>query len=539
MKKDILLTLIDETLLESLFGFCYARTNDSHEAEELCSEIVYAIVKAGNSDGEIDAPYPFIWRIARNVYADFSEKRQRNTGHLHPGDPEEVFSLLKAEEDQDAESSDLLRQVYRRIAFLTRAYREVMIAYYLCGIPISEIALNEHASENTIRQRLFSARNTIRNEVMQMNHETNKPIAIDKIDFVIWGTGMPKWGDPRDGFDRQFSKHIVWLCKEKPRTAREISEELNVPTVYVEEELEILRKGANGKYGLLRKNEQGKYMLNFILLDHKELNAAQQIYASRIPMICKTVLQYVKAHEQEYMSFPYRNKRIDMNLILWSQIHMIGHMFGDLVTERLTNTYFADVKKPDRPFSVYGYLDNGMYWGGGNDGTEAKKLCGYSEILMSNIYTSRIKRHFSCMHNISTDGKIQLAIRAIEGLSVHELSNEEKEQAAKAIAEGYLYLEGDMLYTKILVIDSDTDRCAPSYGLEAEFLAEADIAAKEMSEFLKTVLPPELIAEYRYANALAALPILDTLIDALIDEGMLTPPEDGIGAEGCWMITKK
>ena len=75
MKKHELLKHFDEDLMDKLFGFCYARTNDSYEAEELCSDIIFALVKASQSDGEISHLYPFIWRVARNVYADFSKCR--------------------------------------------------------------------------------------------------------------------------------------------------------------------------------------------------------------------------------------------------------------------------------------------------------------------------------------------------------------------------------------------------------------------------------------------------------------------------------
>ena len=80
-----------------------------------------------------------------------------------------------------------------------------------------------------------------------------RPVALDKMDYVIWGTGDPFWGDPRNVCTRMFSNHIVWLCRKKPMSASEIAEELNVPTVYVEEELQILRKGENEKYGFLRR----------------------------------------------------------------------------------------------------------------------------------------------------------------------------------------------------------------------------------------------------------------------------------------------
>ena len=58
MKKRQLLNLIDNELLEKLYGFCYARTTDSHEGQELCSEILFALVKSSNREGELEHPYP-------------------------------------------------------------------------------------------------------------------------------------------------------------------------------------------------------------------------------------------------------------------------------------------------------------------------------------------------------------------------------------------------------------------------------------------------------------------------------------------------
>ena len=128
MKKQDLLKYLDDNLLDKLFGFCYARTNDSYEAEELCSDIIYALVKTAQTDGEIESVYPFIWRVARNVYADFSNKRRKHTETVYEGDSEEILSRI-AEEDYLDDTAKLLTSVYRRIAFLTKAYREVMILF--------------------------------------------------------------------------------------------------------------------------------------------------------------------------------------------------------------------------------------------------------------------------------------------------------------------------------------------------------------------------------------------------------------------------
>ena len=541
MKKQELLNYFDDDLLDKLFGFCYARTNDSYEAEELCSDILYALVKAAQNDGEIQNVYSFIWRVARNVYADFSDKRRKKTDTTWTGDAEELFCTL-ADDDAPDDTRELLTRVYRRIAFLTKAYREVMISFYIDGLSTAQIAARQGIGEGTVRQRLFSARQKIKSEVEEMAETNNKPVALDNINYVIWGTGSPAWGDPRDGFCRQFSKHIIWLCRKKPMSAAEIAEELNVPTVYVEEELEILRKGENGKYGLLRRLDNGKYAINFVLLDKDVFEKANAIYTEQLPKICETISTYIEEHKAEYLAFPYLNKKADMNLILWQQVFNIADAFSYCVQCALEKNHFADVEKTDRPFSVFGYVDNGKYYGGGWDGVDAQNVCGFSNVHLDNIYITRIKKHFSCGLNVSKEPKIQLALRAIEGLDITSLSETEKEHAAKAIECGYLYRDGDMLYTKILVSSlSDRNRLFDiSNALQnGHFNADAEIVAEKVALLIKKSVPDYLLGEWRLANNLASMPILDAVVECLIEKGVLTPPKDGIGAEGCWMSVRK
>lgn len=541
MRKQDLLKFFDDDLLDKLFGFCYARTNDSYEAEELCSDIIYALVKAAHSPGEIENVYPFIWKVARNVYANFSNHRRKRAETIYEGDAEEIL-LKVAEEDTSDDTAERLTSVYHRIAFLTKAYRDVMIMFYIDGLSTAQIAEKLGIGEGTVRQRLFSARQKIKSEVEEMGETYHKPVALDKIDFVIWGNGSPAWGDPRNVCTRMFSKHIVWLCHKKPMSASEIAEELNVPTVYVEEELEILRRGENGEYGLLRRLDNGKYTLNFILLDKDVFEKANSIYTEELPKICDIISNYVEEHKEEYLAFPYLNKKVDMNLILWQQVFHISDAFSYCVECVLKKNHFADVEKTDRPFSVFGYVDNGKYYGGGWDGVDAQNVCGFSNVHLDNIYTTRIKKHFSCGLNVSKDPQIQLALRAIDGLDITLLSEKEKEHAAKAIECGYLYRDGDMLYTKILVNAlSDRDRLFDiSNALQnGYFDVDAEIVAAKVAELIKKSIPDYLLGEWRFANDLASLPISDAVVECLIEKGVLTPPENGIGAEGCWMCVEK
>lgn len=547
MKKNELLKIMDNELLDKLFGFCYARTRDSHEAEELCSDIVFALVKAAGRQGEIENPYPFIWRVARNVYADFSDKRRLRADMRYEGNPDDVLPFISdpkggnipEEEDEDRE---LLKLVYRRIAFLTRAYREVMIMFYLDGLSTAEIAFLLGTTEVNVRQRLFSARNKIRSEVETMTESNNKPVALDKIEYNIIGTGDPLLGDPRDGFWRQFSKQLLHLCHKKPSSAKEAAEELNVPTMYVEEELEILVRGADGKYGLLRRLDNGKYAVNFVLLNKKQINEAHTIYINRIPKISEIVVGFIEKKKDDYLAFPYLNKKKDLNLIIWQQIQAIAWAFECNVQRILREKYFGKEEIPKRPFTVYGHECNGKYYGCGNDGMGARNLCGYSLITFNNIYISRIKKHFGCGHNISTDVQLQLALRAIEGLEISSLSEDEKEQAAKAVECGYLYREGETLYTKILMSDwKDHEHFfdVSNELVHGYFEKEAEEIAEKIAVLTKKALPDYLMGEWEKVNKLAGLPVLDSIVEALIGNGVITPPENGIGAEGCWGVVKK
>ncbi|MBR2388648.1 MAG: sigma-70 family RNA polymerase sigma factor [Clostridia bacterium] len=546
MKKRDLLNFFDDDLLDKLFGFCYARTNDSYEAEELCSDIVYALVKAAHSDGEIENIYPFIWRVARNVYADFSNNRRKRAETICEGDSEKIL-LEFADEEYSDDTTELLTSVYRRMAFLTKTYREVMISFYIEGLSTKQIAKKQGISEVGVRQRLFSARQKIKSEVEEMAETYNKPVALDKINFVFWGTGSPAWGDPSTVCYRSLSCHIVWLCRKKPMSASEIAEELNVPTLYVEEELEILRKGKNGEYGLLRRMDNGKYAINIVLLDKEVFEKANEIYMEMLPKICDTIYEYIEKHKTEYLAYPYLNKTVNMNLILWQQICEISKAFSETVKRILKEKHFSDVAEVERPYSSFGYVDNGKYYGGGCDGEYAENVCGFSKVHLRNIYITRVKAHFRCGHNISRDPQIQLALRAIEGLDITTLSEKEKEHAAKAIECGYLYRDGDVLYTKILVnklTDNYTlmekDLFKISNGLrDGYFDTDAEIVAERVAKLIKKSLPDHLLAEWRFANILGNAPVLDAVVECLIEKGVLTPPEDGIGAEGCWMSVEK
>ena len=554
MKKQELLKIMDEKLMEKLFGFCYARTGDSQEARELCSDIVFELVNAASTEGDIENPYGFLWRIARNTYYDFANKKRRNSDMTYQGDPEEIFPLLADEDNEDDSEDDseaLLDAVYCQIAFLTKAYREVMVLFYLDGLSVAEIARRQNTSETAIRQRLFAARRKIQSEVEEMKGISPKPVILDPIEDCIYGMGNPAWGDPRDVCTKQFSRHLLWLCRKRSITPAEAAEQLHVPAVYVEEELEALRKGANGQYGLVRRIDNGKgangiramgrYAINFPLFDREEVRQLRSVYMEQVPAFYRIVTDYVEAQREEYLAFPYLNRDRDWNLILWQQVHMMPSVFARCVARILAERYFAHVEEAERPFSVYGYVEDGEDFGTGCDCVEAEDDI-YGRWYVENIYNKWIEGHFFCWYHLEDDQELRLALKALHGLALDSLSEAEREYAARALECGYLYREGGMLYTKILVCSQkDRERLFHvTEGLADGCLEKcAETVAEKLSGLIRRFLPGHLLGEWRLVNNLAYEPVvLNALLESLVEKGILIPPENGIGAEGCWMTVE-
>jgi len=76
-------------------------------------------------------------------------------------------------------------------------------------------------------------------------------------------------------------------------TAKELSDALCVPMIYIEEELAIQCDGKNG-YGALKKLDNGKYITNILIADSDEYYAARAIYEKHLPKLRNTESQYRK-----------------------------------------------------------------------------------------------------------------------------------------------------------------------------------------------------------------------------------------------------
>lgn len=263
----------------------------------------------------------------------------------------------------------------------------------------------------------------------------HKNYSLQPIGLRFFGTGKPIGNDPRIKAERLLSQNLVYLCRKEEKSTRELSDALGVPMPYIEEKLEIQLHGENGQYGLLQKTESGKYIANILIVDVPEYDEANRIYEKHLEEICAVLKKTVEASREKILSFPFLSRQDDPAFVLWSLISRLSWNLAGLVGDVLTSDSFAEVPVPEREFTTVAVAagPNEVWSAGfyGCDGISAKHLCGYAEVFASNMYSERIDAHFHCGHNISTDPLLTLTLRAIGGLDMAALIEEERETASR------------------------------------------------------------------------------------------------------------
>jgi len=538
--------LSNRSFLDSLYNFAYKRTNGSFEAEDLCSEIIVMVLAAARKNSEIYNPKAFIWTIARRVYADFAEKRSRyakstynyrrvNSAFLG-NDP--IDEYIEIENDRMQ-----FRRIMREICFLSKIYRDVCIMYYLDEMTITEISKRlGNITENAVKQRLHSARKTIKSGVEKVDNINLGFLTVKPIDMVFlgWSSVVGVEYDPEITAERRFSKNLLYLCKDTERSVKELSEMLNVPMIFVEEEVEVQVKGVGGYYGLLKKTDNGKYISNFIIVDYSDYMKTCEIYKKYVDIIAKRFVDYLGTDEQKILNKPFINKQTDVRYVAWAILKRAVHAFSKRLESVFINKYYPEVVQTRREVYKFGIaLKDGQNFGATlycSPGGRGFDIGGYKYVFMNSIDGRRVQSPFYDKQNVLQHAGVLLTIRSIGGLAVSSLNDEDREVAARAIEYGLVKKEEDMLYPKILIgATHDVGK-----NIFNDFIVKIndllEPIADELYSLIKKSAPRHMASEYKLFASMTALGMMDGLIEKCIELGALIPPKNAPSTEGMFLI---
>lgn len=249
-----------ENYMEKIFYFCLKKTGDNAEAENLTQDIALNVISELNKGTKPENFSAWVWKIARNRYNTWAEKRRRQKEMLLSTDVSDYE--IEMDDENPLEKVILDEQISflrRELAFIKRDYREIIVSYYIENRSITDISAKLSLSQEAVKKRLQRARKILK-EGMEMSREFG--IRSYKPENVAFASSGPQpSGLPWMVVQRSIPKNILLQASNNPSTPEELSIELGIALPYMEEEIAILHKAT-----LLEKCGD-RYVTNFVILD--------------------------------------------------------------------------------------------------------------------------------------------------------------------------------------------------------------------------------------------------------------------------------
>ena len=261
--------LYGQEYMGKIFYYCLRKTGNSHEAEDLASDITLQVLTALHEGVDVVNFPAWVWQIARNRYALWAKTRRNRAeaeSFIDPDDPETEGILTAggqnttpgvAEEYAHDEEMAILR---RELAFLGRDYREVVVAFYIQDRSVGDIAASLGQPEGTVKSRLFRSRNLLKEGIQMAREFGPKSYKPEEVRFV--SSGAQPSGLPWSAVQRALPKNILLEASNNPSTIEELAVALGVAMPYMEEEVAEL------EHDQLLKKVGNRYITNFFIESH-------------------------------------------------------------------------------------------------------------------------------------------------------------------------------------------------------------------------------------------------------------------------------
>jgi len=336
--------------LRRIYYFALKKTGNPSEAEELAARINLAIIDRLAHGDEPKNFTAWVNAIARNVWSRQAREYVSRRETTLNADISEVDIASEQSVEQLAEASETLAIMRRELAFLSREYREITVAYYIDDRRLSDIAAELKIPLGSAKRKLFESRKLLR-EGMKMSREFGpKSYRPENVRFT-YAASREGW-PPEDVVKRKIPKNLLLEASENPSTAEELAIALGIALPYLEEEIELLVKSD------LLKKVGNKYTTNFFIAD---VDTQNKVYAmldedapERNAMAKQIALDMLPALRGA-ADFPTDFTDSDL---LWYAIPNLPRRLQILATNKLTRHPYMLAHPDGTKWFISGFLEN-------------------------------------------------------------------------------------------------------------------------------------------------------------------------------------
>lgn len=316
MEKEEVAVLLEENM-KTIFAYALSRVSHKEDAEDLAGDIIAEILESAPRLKDDNAFFGYIWAIAANTYKKFL--RKRNCNQFSEFEQEIVSEENILDEICNSEEINALR---RELSLLSREYRDCTIAYYFNGLSCAETASRLHISLEMVKYYLFKTRKILKEGIGMERKFGEKSYNPGTFEFNTIFSDKYN-AEYVNLFSRKLPGNILLSAYYTPMTIRELSIELGVASVYLEDEIALLEK-----YHLLTALNGGKYQANLVIFTEAYMN---EFYRT-VEQFCITevgsILNHVQNKLSEIRSIGFIGANLDDNSLLWPLLWMLmrnGH----------------------------------------------------------------------------------------------------------------------------------------------------------------------------------------------------------------------
>lgn len=335
------ITSLVEANMKTLFAYALNRVSVKEDAEDLAGDIIAAILQSAPRLKNDDAFYGWFWAIAANT----TKKYFRKKSGFPVVELDESYS-----EDMDVAETVVCKEkivvLRRELSLLSKEYRECTLAYYFDELSCREISDKFGISVEMVKYYLYKTRRILKEGITMTREYGEKSYRPATFHFnTIFSGSFNR--EYQNLFSRKLPGNILYCAYYTPMTISELSLELGVSAVYLEDEIELLKK-----YDLLTVTGNGKVQTKLCIFteafDHEFYRAAEEQFTGRLGGI----LADVKQRLPEIRKLNFRGCAMEEKRLMWA-------LYYKLICEGCR--HWKDFCHVDYPRVLYGDAKGVVY----------------------------------------------------------------------------------------------------------------------------------------------------------------------------------
>ena len=294
-----------DELINATYMYCYRRLDNSADAEDLAQDILVKALAGLRKSGAIAYFYPWYWALAHNRLCLFLRMKKYSAAPLEEYGGSIACDNAPDDAIADAEETARLNTALSRLSAL---HREVIIAFYLRGESVDEIARRLNVPEGTVKRRLHDAKTSAKKGFDEMNNTGRAAYAPAELNLG----GCYSIPDYWDKISDIMTKQIFVACNKQARSVREIADEIGVAPVYFEEKLKYLLEKK-----FLKETSNGKYITDFVILPWQTDTDFTYELSLVYSELGVEVTNAIKSVEDKIRALGFYGSGFELDYLLW------------------------------------------------------------------------------------------------------------------------------------------------------------------------------------------------------------------------------